>query len=135
MKKLAFANLNRHFVGSNFEECLTKFTDAAQMARCTGISHSSINHVLNGRPVVREATRKRYEKQCRLYLGLPPIKTETPHIPKTIEWLSAQAHATPTQAAMDLDQTKVFLVSVPAAKADKLKTVLAMFGAEIVEVD
>ena len=41
----------------------------------------------------------------------------------------------PTQTALDLDQKKFLLVSVPVAKADKLQKVLAMFGAEIVEVD
>jgi len=129
---------DRHFVGPNFEKCLTKFTDAAEMARCTGISHSSINHVLKGRPVVSEKTRRRYEENCRLYLEssvLEPgraftatdisnaVKPPTPHI-----------EATPSQQALDLDPQAVFVVSVPAAKADKLKAVMAMFGAEIVEV-
>ena len=114
---------DRHFVGPNFEQCLTKFTNAGEMARCTGISHSSINHILKGRPISFESTRKRYEAQCRAYLdGLP--KPPTPHI-----------EATPSQQALDLNPQAVFVVSIPAPKANKLRTVLAMFGAEIVEVD
>lgn len=123
MTNLALLTPDRYFIGPNFEECLTKFTNAAEMARCTGISNSSINHVLKGRPVVFEETRKRYEGKCRVYLdGLS--KPATPHI-----------EATPTQHALDLNPQVVFVVSVPAPKAAKLRTVLAMFGAEMVEVD
>jgi hypothetical protein len=123
MTKLSFMTPDRHFVGPNFEQCLTKFTNAGEMARRTGISHSSINHLLKGRPISFESTRKRYEAQCRAYLDGPP-KPLTPHI-----------ETTPTQQALDLDPSAVFVVSVPAANADKLQKVLAMFGAEMVEVD
>lgn len=123
MTNLALLNPDRHFVGPNFEECLTEFTDAAEMALRTGISHSSINHILKGRPISFERTRKRYEAQCRAYLdGLP--KPPTPHI-----------ETTPAQHALDLNTQAVFVVSVPAAKAENLRKVLAMFSAYTVEVD
>jgi hypothetical protein len=139
MTKLSFMTPDRHFVGPNFEKCLTKFTDAAEMARCTGIPHSSINHILKGRPVVFEKTRRSYEENCRLYFeifALEPgraftatdianaVKPPTPHI-----------ETTPAQQALDLDPQVVFVVSVPSVKAAKLEKVLAMFGAEMVEVD
>ena len=123
-KSLAVMKPNRHFVGPYFEHCLTLFTDATQMSQCTGISPSSINHILYGRPVRFRQTRKRYEAQCGAYLDGQKPKPPTPHI-----------ETTPTQQALDLDPQSVFVVSLPAAKAKKLKTVLAMFGAEMVEVD
>lgn len=123
MINLAVMNPDRHYVGPNFEECLTKFTNAAEMERCTGISNSSINHILSGRPIHFKRTRERYEAMCRVYLD-GSSKPATPHI-----------ETTPTQQALDLDPQAVFLVSVPAAKTAKLQKVLAMFGAEMVEVD
>ena len=124
MTNLAVIKPNRHIVGPYFEECLTEFDDVNQMARCTGISPSSINHILNGRSIHYEATRERYEGQCGAYLDRQQPKPPTPHIPTT-----------PTQHALDLDPQAVFVVSIPAPKANKLRTVLAMFGAEMVEVD
>jgi hypothetical protein len=124
MTKLSFMTPDRHFVGPNFEKCLTKFTNAGEMARCTGISHSSINHILRGRPISFESTRKRYEAQCGAYLDGQQPKPLTPHIPTT-----------PAQQALDLNPQAVFVVCVPAANAAKLQKVLAMFGAEMVEVD
>jgi len=70
---------------------------------------------------------RRYEGLCRAYLD----KIDNQPQPSKPE----PEPEKPTQAALDLDRAKLFLVSVPAQKADKLKTVLAMFGAEIVEVD
>ena len=123
MTKLSFMTPDRHFVGPNFEKCLTEFTNAGEMARCTGIPHSSINHILKGRPIGFESTRKRYEAQCGAYLAFS-TKPPTPHI-----------ETTPAQQALDLDPSAVFVVSVPSVKAAKLEKVLAMFGAEMVEVD
>ena len=93
------------------------------MSRATNVSDSSINHILSGRPIHRDRTRERYEAMCRVYLE-SLTKPPTPHIPTT-----------PTQQALDLDPSAVFVVSVPAANADKLRKILAMFGAEMVEVD
>jgi hypothetical protein len=123
-KSLAVMRPNRHFVGTYFEHCLTLFIGATQMSQSTGISPSSINHILYGRPVRFRKTRKRYEAQCFAYLHGQEPEPPTPHI-----------ETTPTQQALDLDPQAVFVVSLPPAKADKLKAVMAMFGAEIVEVD
>ena len=93
------------------------------MSRATNVSDSSINHILSGRRIHRSRTRERYEAMCRVYLE-SLTKPPTPHI-----------ETTPAQQALYLDPQTGFLVSVPPSKAQKLKTVLAMFGCEMVEVD
>ena len=123
MKNLAIMNPDRHHVGPNFEECLSLFSCQREMSRATNISDSSINHILCGRPIHRDRTRERYEAMCRVYLE-SLTKPATPHI-----------ETPPTQQALDLDPPAVFLVSLPSQRAEKLKTVLAMFGAQMVEVD
>lgn len=123
MKNLALKNPDRHRVGPYFEECLTEFSDAVQMSRETKISDSSINHILNGRPIIRNRTRERYEAQCRVYLD-SRTKPPTPHI-----------ETPPAQQVLDLDPQTIFLVSVPTAKVNRLQKVLAMFDIEMVEID
>lgn len=123
MKNLAIMNPDRHHVGPNFEKCLTLFSCQREMSRATNVSDSSINHILSGRPIHRDRTRERYEAMCRVYLE-SLTKPPTPHI-----------EATPSQQALDLNPQAVFVVSIPAANADKLRKILAMFGAEMVEVD
>lgn len=122
MKNLAIMNPDRHHVGPNFEECLSLFSCQREMSRATNVSDSSINHILSGRPIHRDRTRERYEAMCRVYLE-SLTKPPTPHI-----------ETTPAQQALDLDTQTVFVVSVPSAKAAKLRKVLAMFGAYFVEV-
>ena len=122
MKNLAIMNPDRHHVGPNFEKCLSLFSCQREMSRATNISDSSINHILSGRPIHRDRTRERYEAMCRVYLE-SLAKPATPHI-----------ETTPAQQALDLDPQAVFVVSVPPAKTAKLRTVLAMFGAEMVDL-
>ena len=112
-------------IGPNFKKCLTAFSSQQEMSRAVFIPDSSLNHIVHGRAPRNDKTVRRYESLCRAYLDKIDNQPQ-PSEPEPDK---------PTQAALDLDQTKVFLVSVPAAKADKLKTVLAMFGAEIVELD
>jgi hypothetical protein len=111
-------------IGPNFEKCLTVFGSQQEMSRAIFIPDSSINHILNGRPLLRDKTIKRYEGLCRAYLDKIDKQPEPEPEPDK-----------PTQAALDLDQKKVFLVSVLPGKADKLKAIMAMFGAQIGEVD
>jgi len=114
-------------IGPNFEKCLDIFSTQQEMSRATFIPDSSINNLVSGRLPLRDKTIKRYEGLCRVYL------TETGNALQPEP--SKPEPEKPTQTALDLDQTTVFLLPVPAQKADKLKAVLAMFGAEIVEVD
>jgi len=128
MKTLKELSPNACHIGPNFEKCLTIFSSQKEMSRATFIPDSSINNLVSGRLPLREKTVQRYEGLCRVYLAENVERAENPLDVKP------EPEKT-TQTALDLDRAKVFLVSVPTAKADKLKAVLAMFGAEIVEVD
>lgn len=121
MLSLEELNPDRHHVGPNFETCLSLFTCQKEMSRKTNISDSSIGHILSGRPIHRNRTRERYESMCGMYLDSLSN--------------SPTSHIQTTQQASDLDPQPVFLVSVPASKANKLRKVLAMFDIEMVEID